>query len=80
MKQGHHVEHAVAEWRTTNQKKKKNKKEGKRGPLYPFLWTNQRGEEFFESRHAGRGALAICVQVRDEPIGTRLYVSHRVMG
>lgn len=28
MNQGHHIEHAVVEWKTTNQKKKKNKKRG----------------------------------------------------
>lgn len=78
MNQGHHVEHAVAEWRTTNQKKKK-KRGRKGGPLYPFLWTNQRGEGFL-SHAMQEGGLAICVQVRDEPISTRLYVSHRVMG
>lgn len=35
-------------------------------------------------RREGRGeevrGLAICVQVRDEPISTRLHVSHIVMG
>lgn len=80
MNQRHHGEHALAEWRTTNQKKKKKKKEGKEGPLYPFYRPIRGRGRVSESRHAGRGGLVICVQVRDEPISTRLHVSHRVMG
>lgn len=72
--QGHHVEHAVTEWRTTNQKREK-----RGASLTIFMDQSERGR-VSESRHAGRGGLAICVQVRFEPISTRLYVSHRVMG
>lgn len=46
MNQGHHGEHAVAEWRTKNPKKKKEKKEGKEGPLYPFYGPIREGKGF----------------------------------
>lgn len=47
MNQRHHGEHALAEWRTTNQKKKKKKKEGKEGPLYPFYRPIREGKGFW---------------------------------
>ena len=86
MNQRHHGEHAMAVWRTKNQRKekKKKKKKGEAGPLFPFYGPIREGKGFWVTpcRKGGRGGggLAICVQVRDEPIRTRLHVSHRVMG
>lgn len=59
--------------------KKKSKKEGKEGPLDPFNGPIREGKGFWVTP-CRKGGLAICVQVRDEPIRTRLHVSHRVMG
>lgn len=64
-------------------KKRRKKRRGRKDLSFLFTDQSERGR-VSESRHAGRGGggggLAICVQVRDEPIRTRLHVSHRVMG
>lgn len=63
-------------------KRRKGKEKGrKEGPLFPFYGPIREGKGFLS--HAMQeegGGLAICVQVRDEPISTRLHVSHKVMG
>lgn len=47
MNQRHHGEHAVAEWRTKNQRKeKKEKKKGEEGPLFPFYGPIREGKGF----------------------------------
>lgn len=61
MNQRHHGEHAVAEWRTKNQKKKKGKKkkkEGEGGTSLSILRTNQRGGGFLSHamQEGGGGA------------------------
>lgn len=65
-----------------SKERKEGKKEGGGRTSLSFLRTNQRGEGFLSHamQEGGEGGLAICVQVRDEPIRTRLHVSHRVMG
>lgn len=61
MNQRHHGEHAVAEWRTKNQKKKKKKKRGEGGTSLSTLWTNQRGEGFLShAMQEGGGSPFAC--------------------
>lgn len=70
------------QWQSGGQeieKRKGKKKREEEEPLYPFNVPVREGRGVSGSRHAGRG-LANCVQVRDEPISTRLHVNHRVMG
>lgn len=58
MNQRHHGEHAVAEWRTKNQRKeKKEKKKGEEGPLFPFYGPIREGKGFWVTpcRKGGRG-------------------------
>ena len=64
-------------------KRRRKKRRGRKDLSFLFMDQSERGR-VSESRHAGRGGgaggLAICVQVRDEPLRERLHVSHRVMG
>lgn len=59
MNQRHHGEHAMAVWRTKNQRKekKKKKKKGEEGPLFPFYGPIREGKGFWVTpcRKGGRG-------------------------
>lgn len=64
------------QWQSGGRKIKEEEKEGKEGPLYPFTGPIREGEGFLVTP-CRKGRLAFRVQVRDEPISTRLHVTER---